>query len=71
MVGTVLGSDMTAGRIEELVLIAEPRFLGVLRHELTEPLRHAVTRELSRDLTAATPALIARAAFPLAHASAR
>ncbi|HEX4025120.1 MAG TPA: host attachment protein [Steroidobacteraceae bacterium] len=58
-------------RIEELVLIAEPRFLGVLRRKLPEPLRHVVTRELARDLTAATPTPIARAAFSLESAPAR
>jgi len=52
-------------RVEELVLIAEPRFLGILRRELPAPLRQRVTRELPRNLTAAMPAPIARAAFAL------
>jgi protein required for attachment to host cells len=51
--------------IQELVLIAAPRFLGVLRRALSEPLRQIVTRELARDLTGALPQPIARAAFSL------
>jgi protein required for attachment to host cells len=51
--------------VQEIVLIAAPRFLGVLRRSLPEPLRHRVTRELARDLTAALPQPIARAAFSL------
>ncbi len=52
-------------RIERLVLIAEPRFLGLLRDQLPEPIRHVVTREVPRNLTAAVPRKIARAAFPM------
>lgn len=50
--------------IERLVLIAEPRFLGLLREELSGPIRHVVTREVPRNLTTAVPQAIARAAFP-------
>lgn len=52
-------------RIERLVLIAEPRFLGLLREQLSEPVRHVITREVARNLTAAVPRAIARAAFPM------
>lgn len=52
-------------RMEELVLIAEPRFLGLLRRELAAPLRHLVTREVARDLTGAEIAPIAELAFAL------
>jgi protein required for attachment to host cells len=52
-------------RIERLVVIAEPRFLGLLREELSEPIRQVVTREVPRNLTTAVPRAIARAAFPL------
>lgn len=55
-------------RMEELVLIAEPRFLGLLRRELPAPLRQMVTREVARDLTAAEVAPIAEAAFALPDA---
>lgn len=52
-------------RIERLVVIAEPRFLGLLREELSEPIRQVVTREVPRNLTTAVPRAIARAAFPV------
>jgi protein required for attachment to host cells len=52
-------------RMEELVLIAEPRFLGLLRRELPAPLRQRVTREVARDLTGAADEPIAAAAFAL------
>jgi protein required for attachment to host cells len=52
-------------RIERLVLIAEPRFLGMLREELPETIRELITREVSRNLTTAVPQAIARAAFPM------
>jgi protein required for attachment to host cells len=55
--------------IQELVLIAAPRFLGVLRRALSDPLRQFVTREVARDLTAALPQPIARAAFSLPASS--
>lgn len=51
--------------LQEIVLIAAPRFLGVLRRALSDPLRQIVTREVARDLTAALPQPIARAAFSL------
>ncbi len=52
-------------RVEELVLIAEPRFLGLLRRELPAALRDMVTREVARDLTAAQVEPIAEVAFAL------
>jgi protein required for attachment to host cells len=52
-------------RLEELVLIAEPRFLGVLRRELPAALRPLVTREVPRDLTGTDAQPIAQAAFAL------
>ena len=52
-------------RIERLVLIAEPRFLGLLRDQLPGPIRHVVTREVPRNLTTAVPQTIVRAAFPM------
>ena len=58
-----------AERVEELVLIAAPRFLGVLRRELPEPIRQHITREVPRDLTGALPQPIARAAFELPAAA--
>jgi protein required for attachment to host cells len=36
---------------ENLVLIASPRFLGMLRAELPKPLQQIVTRTVAKDLT--------------------
>jgi len=52
-------------RMDELVLIAEPRFLGVLRRELPAPISALVKREVPRDLTGASESAIAEAAFAL------
>lgn len=35
---------------DRLVLVAEPRMLGLLRHELTEPLRAVIVEEIGKDL---------------------
>lgn len=51
--------------LEELVVIAEPRFLGVLRRKLPELLHQRVSREVTRDLTSAPIRPIAEAAFAL------
>jgi protein required for attachment to host cells len=50
-------------RIDELVLIAEPQFLGLLRRTLPEQMRRLISREVPRDLVAAQSAPIIRAAF--------
>ena len=55
--------------VQELVLIAAPRFLGVLRRSLSDSLRRIISREVARDLTGALPQPIARAAFALRAAS--
>lgn len=34
-----------------IVLISAPRFLGLLRKQLTEPVKGKVTREINKDLT--------------------
>ena len=36
---------------EQLILIASPRFLGMLRKELPKPLDQLVTRTIDKDLT--------------------
>ena len=38
---------------EQLVLVAPPRFLGLLRKELHKPLGQLVTRTIDKDLTTA------------------
>ena len=49
--------------MEELIVIAGPRFLGVLRQQLTAALRKVVTREIDHDLVHAGNPLIRRTAF--------
>lgn len=39
---------------EQLILIASPRFLGMLRKELPGPLDQLVTRTIDKDLTTAS-----------------
>ncbi|MCZ6830742.1 MAG: host attachment protein [Gammaproteobacteria bacterium] len=39
---------------EQLILIAPPRFLGMLRKELPKPLAQLVTRAIDKDLTTAS-----------------
>lgn len=58
-----LDAERSRRRIDELVVIAEPRFLGVLRPRISAPTRRLVTREIPRDLVRAQPAQIRRAAF--------
>lgn len=50
-------------RITEFILIAAPRFLGVLRPQLSRPTRELIGHEVARDLTHATDARILKAAF--------
>lgn len=45
-------------RYERLVLVAPPRFLGVLHGTFDRPLRDCVAGEVRRDLTAMPPASI-------------
>jgi protein required for attachment to host cells len=44
-----LEADRQRGRIDELLLIAEPKFLGILRPHLSVSLRRLVSWELARD----------------------
>lgn len=48
------------GAADELMLIAEPRFLGVLRQKLDTPTHNAVIREVDKDLTKASASDIAK-----------
>ena len=43
---------------DQLILIAPPRFLGLLRKELASPLDKLVTRSIDKDLTTASVAQI-------------
>lgn len=58
-----LDDERRRGGIDDFVIIAEPRFLGELRLQLSDPTRRLVTRELARNLTRETPARIRQAAF--------
>ncbi len=51
------------GEFNELRIVAEPRFLGALRASISAPTRRLLSREVSRDLSRATPARIGEAVF--------
>ncbi len=54
------------GRFEELVLIAAPEFLGLLRKHLSPETAKLVTRSVSKNLVRADEAVIRQAALELA-----
>lgn len=43
--------NLEQGRADRFILVAEPRFLGALRDKLDHTTRHAVSREIDKDLT--------------------
>lgn len=45
-----LSQHRAAGSFDRLILIAEPRMLGLLRDELDEPLRAMIADEIDKDL---------------------
>ena len=45
-----LEQDRARGALEHLVLVAEPRFLGLLRQALPTAMRNLVTEEIHKDL---------------------
>jgi len=49
--------------IDELTVIAEPRFLGVLRTQMSAPTRKIIVREVARDLVHAKEQAIRKVAF--------
>jgi protein required for attachment to host cells len=61
-----LDTERRDGGIDELTVIAEPRFLGVLRTQISAPTRKVIVREVARDLVHADERAISRAAFPQA-----
>lgn len=58
-----LDAERRRGGIDELTLIAEPKFLGVLRPQLSASTQQLVKREIARDLVRADERLIRRTAF--------
>jgi protein required for attachment to host cells len=55
---TRLETARRTGRLDELLLIAEPKFLGVLRPHLSASLRRLVSWELARDHVRSTDPVI-------------
>ena len=51
----------TAGAFDDLMLVAPPRMLGVIRDQLSSNARQTVTTELAKRLTDASPEDVARA----------
>lgn len=56
--------ERRAGRIGALIVIAEPRFLGVLRQVWSGPTQKIVSREVAKDLVRSSDAQILRLAMP-------
>lgn len=57
-----LDVERRAGNCHEIVIIAAPRFLGLLRPQLSGPTRQIVVREVARDLVRASDAQLLRSA---------
>jgi protein required for attachment to host cells len=51
--------------MEELIVIAEPRFLGILRTQLSAPTGRIIARQAAKDLVRSDDARIMRTAFAL------
>lgn len=67
-VGRQLDAERRRLGIEELIVVAGPRFLGALRQHIPAATRKVVTREIDSDLVHADDALIRKAAFAPARA---
>lgn len=59
-----LDTERRSGECHELVIIAAPHFLGVLRPQLSRPTQKIVVREVAKDLVRAGDAQLLRAAGP-------
>lgn len=57
-VATMLREGLNARRYERLVIVAAPRFLGVLRQLLDREVARHVIGEIAKELTKADPATI-------------
>ncbi|WP_447554532.1 host attachment protein [Vreelandella sp. EE22] len=51
----------TSNKMDELILVAAPKFLGLLRDKLDKPTQKMVTHTLSKDLTKASSEEIEKA----------
>lgn len=58
-----LGEYADNGPLRDLILIAEPRFLGALRDSMTARTRARVSREVSRDYVHASVSRVQRTAL--------
>ncbi len=59
-----LDAECRGGAIDEVVLIAEPRFLGTLRRQISAATRKLIKREIASDLAHADDIAVGQAAFP-------
>ena len=57
-----LETERRNGKFEELIIIAAPQFLGLLRPELSGPTRKRAVKEIAKDLVRASDAQILRSA---------
>lgn len=51
---TMLDDKRSSGVFDQLILIAQPKLLGLLREQLSEPTRRLVKFESNKDLTRPT-----------------
>lgn len=58
-IATELRKDRAAGHFDALILVAEPRFLGLMRDALDAQTAHKVVGSLTKDLAAVEPRDIA------------
>ena len=63
-VAKLLDAESRHGDLEQVVIIAAPKFLGVLRPLLSARVQKQVKRQLARDLVRSSEAAIYKAAFP-------
>lgn len=61
--GRLLDAERQHLAVEEMIVIAAPRFLGLLRPQLAPAVRKLIKREIDRDLVHADEKLIRRTAF--------
>jgi len=59
-----LDTERRKGGFDEVVIIAAPEFLGLLRPQLSAPTRECTVREIPKDLLRASDAQILRSARP-------